>query len=522
MSELSRRDFLKTSAGAVGASVAASRGHAAAKVPKGPPSGAKIFTVFGGGGPSKDDTSVVPTSDADLLDRLKNNCPGIEFVVRDKKKPGALESILNEMRDLKKQGYDGVLLFGAPRNYGLAETGLPTIVVYSIHDFMNIPYTLFAEQGKILTTTIDRWHFCSSPKVSEQMEQDLFAKVRLIAVLGRMKTERILVCTDDRFVDVYHGCMTKSHPPGYNKIYQKTLTDMLGTKLTKIGLDEVASEPGIQHLWHHNSDEANKIAKMWIRDAADMVNTIESEVVRSAKVYLAMKILIEKHDATAIAFHLRSLVKNPKPEDRIWPSMANSELQKAGQVGCCQAHVDVVLTRMLAQYAFGRPSMMGDYMLDTYNNVSYMMHCGGPFNPYGDDRLIPYVIMDHRERAVRAHSKPGVGACTAVLYPPNEPGTVWRIDIMTKDVRVHTGTTIANPTAQAMGLTSVPSPYKPHWNETMCRTKFAIKVKDAKKIQRYVYPDKYGVHRSGTLGDYREGVKDLAALIGLNVIEEDA
>jgi len=202
--------------------------------------------------------------------------------------------------------------------------------------------------------------------------------------------------------------------------------------------------------------------------------------------------------------------------------MGDSELQKTGQVGCCQAHVDVVLTHMLGQYAFGRPSMMGDYMLDTYNNVSYMMHCGAPWNPYGDDRLIPYVITDHRERAVRAHSKPGVGACTSVLYPPNEPGIIWRIDIMTKDVLVHTGTTIANPTAHAMGLTSVPSPYKPHWNDTMCRTKFAIKVDDAKKIERYVYPDKYGVHRSGILGDYREGIKDLATLVGLNVIEEDA
>ena len=506
----------------MGASVAAGRVHTSAQAAKVPSSRAKIFTVFGHTNPSPDDTSVVPTSDADLLRRLEENCPGIEFVPRDEKKPGALESILNEMRDLKKQGYDGVLVFGAPRHYGLTETGLPTIVVYSIHDFMDIPYTLFAKRGKILTTTIDRWHFCSSPQVSKQMEQDLFQKVRLISALRRMKTERILVCTDDRFVDVYHGCMTKSHPPGYNELYQKTLTGLLGTRLTKIGLDEVASEPEIEHLWHHDSEEANKIAKMWIREAAAMVNTMESEVVRSAKVYLAMKILMQKHVATAIAFHLRSLVKNPKPEDKVWPSMGNSELQKTGQVGCCQAHINVVLTHMLAQYAFGRPSMMGDFMLDTYNNVSYMMHCGAPWNPYGDDRRIPYVITDHRERAVRAHSQPGVGACTSVLYPPNEPGTIWRIDVMTKDVLVHMGTTIANPTAHAMGLTSVRSPYKPHWNETMCRTKFAIKVNGAKKIERYVYPDRYGVHRTGTLGDYRAGVKDLAALIGLNVIEEDA
>lgn len=522
MPEFSRRDLLKASAGAAGSSIVAGRVEAAAGADKASPPRARIFTIFGHTNPSADDTTVVPISDAELTARLEKNCPGIQFVVRDLKKAGALESILAEMRDLKKQGYDGVLLFGAPGHYGLTEAGLPTLVVYSIHDFMNIPYTLFAQRGKVLTTTIDRWHFCADPKVSQRMEQDLFAKVRLVAALAGMKRDRILVCTDDQFVDVYHGCMTKTHPPGYNETYQKTLTGLLGTKLTKIGLDEVASEPEIDHLWRHESEEANKVAKTWIREAAAMVNTMESEVVRSAKVYLAFKILMQKYGATAIAFHLRSLVKNPKPEDKIWPSMANSELQKTGRVGCCQAHLDVVLTHMLAQRAFGRPSMMGDYMLDTYNNVSYMMHCGGPWNPYGDDRRIPYVIMDHRERAVRAHSKPGVGACTSVLYPPNEPGTIWRIDIMTRDVLVHTGTTIANPTAQAMGLTSERSPYQPHWNETMCRTKFAIKVKDAKKIERYVYPDRYGVHRSGTLGDWRDGVKDLAALIGLRVIEEDA
>jgi len=185
---VSRRDFLKASAGAVGAPVAASRVLAAPKAAGVPLARAKVFTIFGRTNPSADDTSVVPASDAYLRGRLEENCPGIDFVARDLKKPGALQSILNEMRDLGKQGYDGVLLFGAPRHYGLTESGLPTVVVYSIHDFMNIPYTLFAERGKILTATIDRWHFCASPEVSERMEQDLFRKVKLISTLKRMKT----------------------------------------------------------------------------------------------------------------------------------------------------------------------------------------------------------------------------------------------------------------------------------------------------------------------------------------------
>ena len=44
---------------------------------------------------------------------------------------------------------------------------------------------------------------------------------------------------------------------------------------------------------------------------------------------------------------------------------------------------------------------------------------------------------------------------------------------------------------------------------------------DAKKVLRYVYPDKYGVHRVTTFGDFRERIKDLAVFIGYEAIEED-
>ncbi len=44
---------------------------------------------------------------------------------------------------------------------------------------------------------------------------------------------------------------------------------------------------------------------------------------------------------------------------------------------------------------------------------------------------------------------------------------------------------------------------------------------DASKIQRYIYPDKYGVHKVATFGDYRNRIRDLATFLGYAVIEED-
>jgi len=45
---------------------------------------------------------------------------------------------------------------------------------------------------------------------------------------------------------------------------------------------------------------------------------------------------------------------------------------------------------------------------------------------------------------------------------------------------------------------------------------------DANKVLRYVYPEKYGMHKCATFGDFRERIKDIATLIGFTVIEEDA
>jgi hypothetical protein len=44
---------------------------------------------------------------------------------------------------------------------------------------------------------------------------------------------------------------------------------------------------------------------------------------------------------------------------------------------------------------------------------------------------------------------------------------------------------------------------------------------DAQKVMRYVFHDKYGVHRCATFGDFRQRLKDLATFIGFTVIEED-
>ena len=502
MRSITRRDFLKTSAAAVGSSALTQPIIAKAKENLQNGENPKIYAVFAGSGPGHNETSVTPTSNREILHRLQQECK-VDFISRD-----FSTDVVNELKNLKKMRFDGVLVVGDLRNYSFLETGLPTIYVYDLPGFMGAPYALFPDH-KVLSAQLDRLKLSSSPSVSVAMFQDLVEKVKLFAVLKKMKEARILLATNHRYINEYRGDTRKTYPPGYNESITKALDRSLGTKVTKIGISEVAEDKEIKDIWYNDNKEAEQIAKMWIRRAKEMKDTLESEVVKSAKMYLAFKALLRKYNATAIAYALRSLVKQPRAIDTVFPSLGNSELQKQGIVGCCQGHLNVVLTHMLGQYAFGKPSMMGDFQIDTFNNVTWLMHCGAPHNPHGGNEIAPYVIRDHAERPVRSHATPGCGACSEVVYPAGEPVTIWRIDLLSKMILVHTGTTVSH------------SIYKDFYEYIGCRTKLLVKVDDAEKIQRHFYADKTGKHRSGILGDYRKEIKDLATLIGFEVMEED-
>lgn len=48
---------------------------------------------------------------------------------------------------------------------------------------------------------------------------------------------------------------------------------------------------------------------------------------------------------------------------------------------------------------------------------------------------------------------------------------------------------------------------------------YAVDLKSGS--QKHFSPDEYGIHRNATLGDLREKIKDLAVLIGFEVMEDD-
>lgn len=214
MSGVSRRTFLKASSGAIGAcAFGAPLADALAPQSTKKDQRTKIYTVFLHTAPSRDDTDLEPVPNDDIVRRLQEACDGVDFDVRDFTQGASMVSVLNELKDLKKKHYDGVVICGCPRDRDMLRSGLPTINVAVVNDFMNNPYPLY-QKNRVVGAFLDPWRFCADASVSEQMLRDLVDKILLIKALKRMKSDRILTVTDSPYVNVIYGDVRKNPPAG--------------------------------------------------------------------------------------------------------------------------------------------------------------------------------------------------------------------------------------------------------------------------------------------------------------------
>ncbi len=470
----------------------------------------KIYTIFfspgwGWGG------SLPPRyvlSNEALLEKLKSKIEGVEFISRDLSKPNPsfsdyigrtltltdkLEAAIEEVKKMDEE-IDGVLLFkDLPNDHRLAFTGKPTIVVNNLFEFNTIPYELYKEEGKIVFADLDRLNVVS-PSMADSMMNDLIGKIELIHSIKKMKNEKVLMVLDKRlrYYPQLRSDIFSISNDEWNKIYLDKLKEELG--VTGIIISSKELEKEIENV---ANEQAEVIAKIWIDEALGMVQTNYNQVVDGAKMYLALKKLKEKYDATSI---LTSTAAFLESNLNITACLASMEFEKQGIVCTDQEYTGPLLAEMFGWHFAKRPSFTGDWILDRYNNTSILVHCGAPVNPHGDDR-VPYHLRDYR-----------MGGDVLVELPTGEPVTIWRVNVIDKKILVHTGNTIPLDSVYGQGINNL--------HGILCATKLVAKV-NGQKLMENTNPQKYGVHYAATYGDYREQIKDLGKLIGFEVLEMD-
>jgi len=450
----------------------------------------------------------------EILNKLQESCKDANFIGFDELSgimdvKGAAK-IYQNIRKLKDT-LDGILIFGGYLDNSLTSLELPIIMVRALLGTGDWDKGIlnFYRNKKVLSVCLS--DVDKSLSFSSSRFNDLLEKIKLIIALKKIKNSKLLCIQESDILGSYDISGMDFHiplPDDYNGVYSKRLKE-IGLIIEHISLTDLNRE--IQKI---KENEAEEITNIWIKEAEEVTKgTNKEEILKSAKMYLGVRNLMEEYNANGIT--IRSLVPWVKGIINVTPCLVNTELNKQLKVGVCEGLVNSAVTEMFGIYIADEPSFIGDVVgIDKINETITFAHCQSPINPHGDDR-VPYIIRSHalqRGNKMLPDDYPEAGsnpsAVVEVKLPIDEVATAVKFSLYNKKIAVSKGITVPGEKL-----------YK-DFNNILCRTKLVIKT-DTDAFEKKYDTVTFGVHRNIFYGDLREKIKDLATLIGFEVIEED-
>ncbi len=434
----------------------------------------RICTMFTGnpGEPGRNWT-VTEAEMAAMKARLveaEKNLGDVEFVI------GQATNAAEAAALLAKAGDDAPVLAINLQIGGLVRTGMVTpvfesgrpMVVFSKpasgHDWM-YPHR-WQREGRPVTLLATSDH------------DDLERAAALLRVAPLLRRSRVLI------LPPMQGTPASCSP-------QKT-KERLGADLVAIDQDRFN-----QLLDAVDAQAAEAEAERWLRGAKRVVEPQREDVLKAARVSLAMDRLIEEEQAQALAI---GTCMGWLP--RGFPCLGFTRLRDRGIPASCEGDMDSLWTMLMFQDAFGLAGFQGNATFDTSRNALWTAHCAGPLKMDGPDGPeAPYLL--------RSHSEIGYGVVPEIQYRVGQKVT--RAKFVNLDTMLVSGGTIMEV---------------PELSERACRTQIVTEVPDADAMVRNWATGIQSedmmtlLHRVIFYGDHTQDLRHLADLMGFNIIRE--
>jgi len=433
----------------------------------------------------------------EILEQLKCRCDGVEFV-------GGPE-VENEGHTVgnllaRGQSLDGLLYFG-PLPTQLTRIDLPIVAVYPLWGRWQKPFNSY-RGSRVLTATLPVIPDAPADKFSGRLDA-VAEKIGHLQTVARMKQLRILCITDRPVLGEYEPYANQTAGEGREAYESKYLAHLaaLGAEIIPRPQEEMLAE-----MEAASESEAAEQTRRWISQSKGVKGTNEAEIKKSARLYLAMRRMMEKHGANAVTTEGYGVFMYSK--HGIIPSqgLPSSQFCTDGVVATSETLVDSLITQQLGLWMTGSTGFNGDYVVDPENAKAYIGHCECPFNPYGDERRVPYTIRNLPQWP--ADQQEVGGACVQVDLPAGEPVTVAKVSLHDRKLALFGGKTVSG------------EQLFPGWNDILCRTKLAIDTNAATLFENLDW-QVFGDHRVVFYGDHRQKFKDLATLLGYEAVEKD-
>ncbi len=264
----------------------------------------------------------------------------------------------------------------------------------------------------------------------------------------------------------------------------ETVLDRLGVKVRAIPRDTFNLRFDKQAVTEEVQDVASQLRK----DAHNIVEPTEEDVVNCARAYVTAKRLLADEKANALSMDCLGMVGSrlvPTPPCGAW-----TLLQDQGITAGCEADLFGAMSLMMTSYLLDRPGYMNDPVPETYRNLLIAAHCTSGTRLDGFDQPpAPFVLRDHSESSL--------GVSTQVLWPEGKPITLVRLT-GTDEMIIDTGTVVGNVDTPPAGG---------------CRTSVEIAMDDVEDCR-----DVKGFHQVVTLGNHRRILEDFCELYGIRHI----
>lgn len=249
---------------------------------------------------------------------------------------------------------------------------------------------------------------------------------------------------------------------------ERRLEDRLGIQSIHVGLEELFSE----YREIPRDLGVTEFVDEYMKSADECREPAAEKVADAYCLYLALKRLLERYDANALAISCFSLVKQLGVTSCLALSLLNDE---AGMIAACEGDLDAAVSMAVGKAVSGRPVFMGNpvYHLD---NTLDIVHCTAPRKLTGN-------VQTHY--TVRSHHETGMSVAQRIEVAGEQRATLFRIGNEFSEATLFPADFIDNP------------------EEDTCRTQFRFRIDSSRKR----IEESLGCHHMVLFGDYVQELK---------------
>ena len=318
-----------------------------------------------------------------------------------------------------------------------------------------------------------------------KIRQDIVAGVK---VDMECINDKFDILSTDELLKELKGKKILEFEKGWAKIGEST-KESLGIEIIQRPFAE------LNDMWEKaDKVQAMEVVKRWKGGALAVIDVPDETLEKSARMYLAMKQCLKKHNACAIT--INCLGGFYGGHINAYPCLGFHELLNEGLIGACECDTLSTLTMVvMTTLTKGRPGYISDPVMDVASKQIIYAHCvasNKAFGPQGASN--PFTIM--------THSEDRQGASLRSTLPVGYMTTTLEMHPERKEILFHQAKAVDNST-----------------EDRACRTKLAaVPVGDFEKL--FTEWGKWGWHRVTYYGDLKEPVFALANALGWKVVEE--